>query len=107
MVKNLPANAADTVDTGSTPGSGRSPGGEHRNPPQYLFFSGKSHGHRSLAGYSPWGHEESDMTEYAGTLLLILICKDVKVYVLNSFILCPLIISVLLLSISLVLELIP
>ena len=22
----------------------------------------KSHGQRSLAGYSPWGHKESDMT---------------------------------------------
>ena len=25
---------------------------------------GKSHGHRSLAGYSPWDPEESDTTEY-------------------------------------------
>ena len=107
MVKNLPAHAADTVDTGSTPGSGRSPGGAHPNPPHYLFFSEKSHGHRSLAGYSPWGHKESDMTEYAGTLLLILICKEVKVYLLNSFTVCLIIISVLLLSISLVLEFIP
>ena len=24
---------------------------------------GKSHGQRSLAGYSPWGHKESDRTE--------------------------------------------
>jgi len=24
---------------------------------------GKSHGWRSLVGYSPWGHEESDTTE--------------------------------------------
>ena len=24
---------------------------------------GKSHGQRSLVGYSPWGHKESDMTE--------------------------------------------
>ena len=23
----------------------------------------RSHGQRSLAGYSPWGHKESDMTE--------------------------------------------
>ena len=27
VVKNLPANAGDTGDTGSIPGSGRSPGG--------------------------------------------------------------------------------
>ena len=26
-----------------------------------VFLSGKSHGHRSLAGYSPWGYKESDM----------------------------------------------
>ena len=31
--------------------------------PTLVFLPGKSHGHRSLAGYSPWGHKESDMTE--------------------------------------------
>ena len=31
-VKNLPANAADTRDTGSLPGSGKSPGESHGNP---------------------------------------------------------------------------
>ena len=34
MVKNLPANTADLRDTGSIPGSGRSPGGGHGNPLQ-------------------------------------------------------------------------
>ena len=34
------------------------------NPLQCSFL-GKSHGQRSLAGYSPWGHRESDTT--AGT----------------------------------------
>ena len=28
---------------------------------------GKSHGQRSLAGYSPWGHKELDMTELLST----------------------------------------
>ena len=28
-----------------------------------VFSSGKSHGQRTLAGYSPWGHKESDTTE--------------------------------------------
>ena len=28
-----------------------------------LLLPGKSHGWRSLVGCSPWGHEESDMTE--------------------------------------------
>jgi len=27
------------------------------------FLPGESHGQRSLAGYSPWGQEESEMTE--------------------------------------------
>ena len=28
-----------------------------------VSLSGKSHGQRSLVGYSPWGCKESDMTE--------------------------------------------
>ena len=28
-----------------------------------VFLPGESHGQKSLAGYSPWGHRESDMTE--------------------------------------------
>ena len=35
MVKNLPVNAGDIRDTGQILGSGRSPGGGHRNPLQY------------------------------------------------------------------------
>ena len=34
VVKNLPANAGDTGDSGLIPGSGRSPGGGHGNPLQ-------------------------------------------------------------------------
>ena len=40
---------------GLIPGLGRSPGAGH--------LPGKCHGQRSLVGYSPWGHKESDMTE--------------------------------------------
>ena len=28
-----------------------------------VFLSGEFHEQRSLAGYSPWGHRESDMPE--------------------------------------------
>ena len=35
VVKNLPANAGDTRDVDSVPGSGRSPGRGHGNPCQY------------------------------------------------------------------------
>ena len=31
--------------------------------PTAVFLPGKFHGQRSLTGYSPWGHRESDMTE--------------------------------------------
>ena len=31
--------------------------------PTPVLLPGKSHGRRSLAGCSPWGHEESDTTE--------------------------------------------
>ena len=31
--------------------------------PTPVFSPGESHGQRNLAGYSPWGHQESDMTE--------------------------------------------
>ena len=52
MVKNLPANAGDVS---SIPGLGRGGGGTG-NPLQYSCLR-KSHGQRSLAGYSPWGHQ--------------------------------------------------
>ena len=32
--------------------------------PTPVFLPGQSHGQRSLAGYSPWGREESDTTEW-------------------------------------------
>ena len=41
VVKNLPANAGDTGDVGSIPGSGRSPGGGNGNPLQYFCQNGK------------------------------------------------------------------
>ena len=58
-VKNLPANAGDA---GSIPASGRSPGEGNGNPLQYSSLE-KSHGQRSLVGYTPWGRKESDTTE--------------------------------------------
>ena len=44
-----------------------------------FFLPGKSHGQRSLTGYSPWGSKESDTTEhpcmqvYINNLCLLLI----------------------------------
>ena len=62
------------------PGLGRSPGEGNGKPLQYsclenpmdrgawfqpapVLLPGKSHGQRSLVGYSPWGRKESDTTE--------------------------------------------
>ena len=56
MVKNLPASARDARDIGLIPGLGRPLGEGNGNLPQ-------DPRQRSLAGYSPWGHKESDMTE--------------------------------------------
>ena len=47
LIKNPPAEA------GSIPGWGRSPGEGNGNPLQ-SSLPGKSHGQRSLVGYSPW-----------------------------------------------------
>ena len=59
-------SACKAGDLGSIPGLGRSPGGWHGNPLQYSCLE-NPHGQRSLAGYSPWGLKESDMTEQLST----------------------------------------
>ena len=38
---------------------------ERKWQPTPVFLPGKSHGQRSLAGYSLWGLKELDTTEYA------------------------------------------
>ena len=35
-----------------------------------VFFPEKSHGQRSLTGYSPWGHKELNMTEVTKHIML-------------------------------------
>ena len=52
MVKNLPANAGDARDTGSTSGLGRSPGVGNGTPLQYSCLG--------TSFDSPLGHKESD-----------------------------------------------
>ena len=54
--------ASSTEDLGLIPGSGRSPGEGNGNPLPVLL-PGKSHGWRSLVGYSSWVRKESDTTE--------------------------------------------
>ena len=49
-------------DPGSIPGLGKIPW-RRKWQPTPVFVPGEFHGQRILAGYSPWGHKESDMTE--------------------------------------------
>ena len=71
MVKNLPSSARSAGDSGVIPGSGRSLGGGNGHLLQYnpasVFLPGKSHGQKSLVGYSPWGCKKSDMTKQLST----------------------------------------
>ena len=66
MVKNLPANAGDARDTGSIPGSERSPGGGNGNLLQYSCL-------KNPMNRGDWWDpvhgdaKDSDMTEGQGT----------------------------------------
>ena len=62
VVKNQPASAEDVDDVGSILELGRF---LWRRAWQLtpVFLPGESHEQRSLAGYSPQGRTESDMTE--------------------------------------------
>ena len=60
-VSDSKESVCNVGDLGSVFGLGRYPGGGHANPPQYSCLE-NPHGQRSLAGYSPRGCKESDLT---------------------------------------------
>ena len=62
MVKNLSA-MQEILFLVFDPWVGKIPWRRKRQPTP-VFLSGVFHGQRSLVGYSPWGHKESDMTEH-------------------------------------------
>ena len=68
VAKNPPANAGDRFDPWS-----RKIFWRRKCQPCPVFLPGKPHGQRSLVGYSPWGHKESDnlATEQRSILCLI------------------------------------
>ena len=66
-VKNMHANAGDTRDTGSIPGSVRSPGGGHGNPLQYSCLENPME--RGAWRATVHGVAESEMIERAPTML--------------------------------------
>ena len=61
-VQSLPASADDARDSWVWSWVGKIPW-RRAGQPTPVFFPGESHGQRSLVGYSPWGHKESDTTE--------------------------------------------
>ena len=58
MVKHLPTMRETRVQS-----LGQEDPLEKEMAPHSILLPGKSHGQRSLVGYSPWGHRESDTTE--------------------------------------------
>ena len=62
VVKNPPANAGRCKRCGFDPWVEKIPW-KRAWQPTPVFLPGESHGQISLAGYSPWGHKESDTTE--------------------------------------------
>ena len=72
MVKNLPAKAGDTRDSGSIPWLGRPPGVMEMATYSSIFacripWTEEPGRQMCLAGYSPWGCKESDMSERLNT----------------------------------------
>ena len=72
MVKNPPANAGDTGRREFNPWVGKIRWSRKWQPAP-IFLPGKFHRQRSLAGYSPWGHKESDMTEPLGAQVSVIV----------------------------------
>ena len=66
MVKNLPA----MQETWFNPWVRKIPWRSEWLPTP-VFLPGESHEQRSLTGYHPWGHKESDKTEQLSMLLLV------------------------------------
>ena len=62
MVKNLPTMGRPGFD----PWVGKIPW-RRKWQPTPVFLPGEFHGQRSMVGYSPWGHNESDTTEWLTT----------------------------------------
>ena len=56
-------SACNVGDLGLIPGLGRSPGEGNGNPLQYSCLANPHGQRRILAGYTSWGHKESDMTD--------------------------------------------
>ena len=71
VVQTVKASAYKAGDPGLIPGLGRSPQEGNGMP-------GKSHGQRSLVGYSAWGRKESDrLSDFTFTFCFLEICLSI------------------------------
>ena len=61
MVKNLPVKWETSLQPEADIKGQKDPL-EKEMATHYSILPGKSHVQRSVVGYSPWGHKESDMT---------------------------------------------
>ena len=78
VVKNASANAGDTTDSEFSPWVEKIPW-RRKWQPIPVFLPRDFHRQRSLVGYSPWGREESDMTER------LMLTHSERVYLMFSF----------------------
>ena len=67
MIKNLPANAGDIKDMGSSRGSERSPGVANGNPLQHSCLGNPMDRGAWWVTVHGWGHRDSDTTEHPHT----------------------------------------
>ena len=81
VVKNPPANAGDVKGLKFDPWVEKLPWRRTWQPAPVLL-PGESQGQRSLVGYHPWGHKESDTTEQL-TLSLSPACRVLAVSVIQ------------------------
>ena len=72
VMKNSPANEGG-MRPGFSPWVGKIPWRKAWQPTP-VFLPGESHGQRSLTGYSPWGHKESDTAEATEHVPMHCIC---------------------------------
>ena len=63
VVENLPANAGRCERLRFNPWVGKIPWRRRAWQPTPIFLPAESHRQRNLAGSSPYGHKELDMTE--------------------------------------------
>ena len=63
VAQTVKVSACNAGDPGSIPGVGKIPW-RRKWQPTPVFLPGESDGWRSLVGYNPWGHKESDRNEW-------------------------------------------